>query len=118
MALNALAFIYRNRDLMKVLMAEALAQDPVATEEYQMLVERWKRGEARIIRIFAERGQLRTEAVEELAEQLVITVLGVFADHLMMPAAPNANDEVPPALCRHVEVAMQHIVQGITAPDA
>jgi AcrR family transcriptional regulator len=116
-AINALAFIYANRDLMKVLMLEAMADDPVATEEYEILCERWKKAEARILRFYAERGLLRTEAVDELASQLVITVIGVFADYLMMPAKP-AGDEVPAELKRHVEVAMQHIVQGITAPDA
>jgi AcrR family transcriptional regulator len=114
-AKNALAFIYQNRDLMKVLMVEAMADDPVATEEYVTLAARWKRGEARILRIYAERGELRTEDVDELAEQLVITVLGAFADYLMSPAA-TANGDVPAHLLRHVEVAMQHIVQGVTAP--
>lgn len=115
-ALNALSFIYANRDLMKVLMVEAMADDPVATEGYQILSERWKKAEARILRHYAERGLLRTEAVDELAAQLVITVLGVFADYLMAPSVAPASDEVPPELVRHVEVAMQHIVQGITSP--
>lgn len=117
LAERALAFIYANRDLMKVLMVEAMADDPVATDEYQVLCERWKRAEARILRYYAEQGQLRTEAVDELAAQLVITVIGAFADHMMMPKrAAQDDDEVPPELVRHVEVAMQHIVQGITAP--
>lgn len=115
---NALAFIYRNRDLMKVLMVEAMADDPVATEEYQILVERWKKAEARILRIYAQEGLLRTDAVDELAAQLVVTVLGIFADHLMMPASPNVNGDVPPELMRHVETAMHHIVQGITPPSS
>lgn len=114
-ALNALNFIYTNRDLMKVLMLEAMADDPVAAEEYQILVERWTRAEARILRFYAGQGLLRTEDVDELAAQLVITVIGVFADYLMMPSPP-AGDVVPVALKRHVEAAMQHIVQGITHP--
>jgi AcrR family transcriptional regulator len=116
MANGALQFIYANRDLMKVLMVEAMAQDPVATEEYEMLVERWKKAQARIFRHYAEHAQLRTEAVDELATQLVITVLGAFADYMMMPSRPQQGDEVPPELTRHVEVAMHHIVQGIVAP--
>lgn len=113
LATNALAFIYRNRDLMKVLMIEAMADDPVATEEYQGLMDRWKRAEARIMRHYADQGLLRTEDVDELASQLTITVLGVLADFLMSSAASVAGDEVPPLLNKHVESAMQNIVQGI-----
>ena len=113
-AIGALEFIYANRDLMKVLMLEAMAEDPVAAEEYRILFERWARAEARILRHYAEHGQLRTEAIDELATQLVLTVLGVFADYLMKPAAGPAPDTPPADLMRHVEVAMQHIVQGIT----
>lgn len=116
LATLALGFIYQNRDLMKVMMVEAMAEDPVAAEEYRVLVERWERAEARIMRHYAEQGLLRTEAVDELAKQLVVTVIGAFADHLMRPQAAEAAPDEPPAeLLRHVEVAMQHIVQGITA---
>ena len=114
-ATGALEFIYQNRDLLKVLMVEALAQDPVASEEYELLVDRWKKAEARILRHYTEQGELRTEHVDELASQLVITVLGVFADYMMRPAG-EPPESVPPELVRHVEAAMQHIVQGITAP--
>jgi AcrR family transcriptional regulator len=114
-AIGALEFIYQNRDLMKVLMIEAMAQDPVAAEEYELLVDRWKKAEARILRYYAEHGELRTEHVDELASQLVITVLGVFADYMMRPVSEPPED-VPDELRQHVETAMLHIVQGITAP--
>jgi AcrR family transcriptional regulator len=116
LAVNALAFVYRNRDLMKVLMIEAMADDPVATEEYQILVDRWNNAEARILRLYADKGLLRTEDCDELASQLVITVLGVLADFMMSSASAPADGAVPPALNRHVQTAMQHIVQGIIAP--
>jgi hypothetical protein len=100
---------------MKMLMVEAMAEDPVAAEEYGILVARWEKAEARILRIYAGRGVLRTQQVDELAKQLVVTVIGAFADYLMSPSKPVAPDGAPPpALMRHVQAAMQHIVQGIT----
>ena len=116
-ALNSLSFIFQNRDLMKMLLVEAVAQDAVATEEYRILVERWERAIARILRFYAERGQLETEDVDELATQLVITVLGAFSDYLMSPH-PASNGAVPYQLHHNVEVAMRNIVQGIVAPGA
>ncbi len=113
-AMGALEFIYSNRDLMKVLMLEAMAQDAVAAEEYRILVERWEKAEARILRHYAAHGQLRTDAIDELATQLVLTVLGVFADYLMKPMVDPSSDTPPPELMGHVKAAMHHIVQGIT----
>jgi len=115
-AISALAFIYVNRDLMKVLMVEAMAGDAVATEEYLTLVERWKRAEARILRHFDARGQLCTRDIDELASQLVVTVIGAFADWLMSPAKPADGADMPAELRRHVEAAMEHIVLGVTTP--
>jgi hypothetical protein len=116
-ARNALAFIYQNRDLLKVLMVEAMSDDPVATEEYQVLVERWKKAEARIFRSYAEKGLIRTEDVDELASQLVVTVLGVIADWMMSSAQAPENGTVPPELDRHVAVAMEHIARGILTQE-
>lgn len=117
LAVNALAFVYQNRDLMKVLMVEAMSGDPVATEEYDILARRWKRAEARILREYVERGLIRTVDVDELASQLVMSVIGTLADFLMSPLQPPPDGSVPPELNRHVQVAMEHIVEGIIARE-
>jgi AcrR family transcriptional regulator len=116
-AQNALELMYANRSFLKVLMVEAMAEDPVATEEYRMLVERWERAEARILRYFAKQGELHSEDVDELANQLVTTVIGAFADFLMSPLPAPSNGALPPQLAKHVDVAMRHIVIGIAARD-
>jgi AcrR family transcriptional regulator len=113
-ASSALNFIYQNRDLMKVLMVEAMAEDPVAAEEYRILQERWVRAEARILKFYAAQGTLRAADVDQVAKQLVLTVLGAFADYLMSPATAPSPDAPPAELKRHVETSMQHIMQGIT----
>jgi AcrR family transcriptional regulator len=114
LATGALEFIYQNKDVMKVLMLEAMAEDEVAAEEYRILRDRWERALARILHHFADQGLLRTEAVDELATQIVVTVIGAFADYMMTPEANRPATAPPPGLMRHVEVAMQHVVQGIT----
>jgi AcrR family transcriptional regulator len=113
-AVSALTFIYQNRDLLKVLMVEALAEDPVATEEYRILVERWERAEARILRYYAAQGMLRTAAIDTLAKQLVLTVLGAFEDYLMSPTIEPKPDTPPRELMEQVEGSIRNIVQGIT----
>jgi AcrR family transcriptional regulator len=113
-ATRALALMYANRDLMKVLVVEAMAEDPVAVEEYRMLVERWERAQARILTFYADQGSVRTDDVDELAKQIVTTVIGIFADDLMSMSGGSGGDEVPPGLLRHVDVAMRHVVRAIT----
>lgn len=114
-ATGALALMYANRDLMKVLLVQAMAEDSVAMEEYRTLVERWEKAEARILKHYIQLGMLRTDDADELAKQLVLSVIGAFADAAMSPVDPAANGTVPPALVRHIEVAMRHIVEGIAA---
>lgn len=112
---GALELMYANRGFMKVLMVEAMAEDPVAAEEYRMLVERWEKAEARILNVYAARGILRTTEVDALAKQLVVTVIGAFADYLMSPVTTTSLEPTPPPeLMRHVRAAMRHIVEGVT----
>ena len=113
-ACSALEFLYQNRDLLKVLLVEALAEDPVATEEYRILVERWERAEARILKYYAAQGMLRTAVIDTLAKQLVVTVLGAFADYLMSPSDTPKPAVPPHELMEQVEISSQNIVQGIT----
>ncbi|MBF6601321.1 MAG: TetR/AcrR family transcriptional regulator [Dehalococcoidia bacterium] len=111
-AIGALALMYANRDLMKVLLVEAMAEDPVAMEEYGTLVRRWTKAEARILKHYIQLDMIQTEDADELAKQLVIAVVGAFSDFIMSPAeAPS--DHVPDDLRRHIEIAMRHIVHGI-----
>jgi hypothetical protein len=49
--------------------------------------------------------------------QLVITVIGSFADQMMSSPVALSSETVPSELKRHVEAAMQHIVQGVTGPE-
>ena len=113
-ARGALDLMFANRGFMKVLFVEAMAEDPVAAEEYRTLVHRWEKAQVRILKAYAAEGHLKARDLDELAKQLVITVIGAFVDSLMTTVDAAPEGEPPPELIRHVEVAMQHIVQGIT----
>ena len=114
-ATSALDLMYANRDLMKVLLVQAMAEDPVAMEEYRTLVRRWTKAEARILKHYMQRGMMASEDPDELSQQLVVTVIGAFADFLMSPQESETPAEgTPPELVHHIEAAMHHIAQGIT----
>ena len=82
-AIAAQGIMHRNRDFMKVLLSEAMSEDPVASEDYRMITERWRNAEARILREFDARGELPEMDFEAAARQLVVLSVGPFMDQIM-----------------------------------
>ena len=113
-ALTALNIMQRNKDFMKVLLSEAMSEDPIASEEYRMVTERWRNAEARILREFVRRSDLPSIDVETAARQLVVLSVGPFIDELM--SGQDQDDAEPSAqLTRRVSTAVEHFVKGLQA---
>ena len=113
-ALAALEIMQRNKDFMKVLFREAMNEDPVATEDYRVITERWRNAEARILREYVRRGELPPIDVDVAARQLVILSVGPFIDELM---SGQDEDGVAPSarLVERVRTAVEHFVSGLPA---
>lgn len=114
LAVVALYILHRNRDFMKVIFSEAISEDPVATDEYRMVTERWRKGQARILREYVRRGDLPPCDVEVAARQLVVLAVGPFADALMS-GQDQEGPEPSPELVRRVRSAVEHFVRGLQA---
>ena len=113
-AVAALGIMHRNKDFMKVLLSEAMSEDPIATEDYRMVTERWRRAEARILRHYVGSGQLPTVDVDLAAHQLVVLSVGPFMDEIM--AGSDQDGEEPSAgLVRRVQSAVEQFVRGLLA---
>jgi len=105
----------RNKDFMKVLLSEALSEEPIATDDYRMVTERWRKAEARILREFVGRGELPpTIDVEMAARQLVVLSVGPFMDEIMV-GQDRDGQEPSPELVARVRSAVQHFVGGLQA---
>jgi AcrR family transcriptional regulator len=113
-ALAALRMMQRNKDFMKVLLSEATSEDPIATEDYRLVTERWRNAEARILRDFIARDELPAMDVDTVARQLVILSVGPFNDELMAGLDQDGS-EPSPELADRVRTAVQHFVRGIQA---
>ncbi|MCH8994088.1 MAG: TetR/AcrR family transcriptional regulator [Chloroflexi bacterium] len=111
-ALAALGIMQRNKDFMKVLLSEAMSEDPIAMDEYRIVTERWRNAEARILREFVGRGDLPAINVETTARQLVILSVGPYMDELMV-GQDQDGDEPSPELAQRVRSAVQHFVEGL-----
>lgn len=111
-AVAALGIMQRNKDFMKVLLSEAMNEDAVATEDYRMVTERWRKAEARLLREFIRRGELPLMDVDQTARQLVILPVSAFMDELMR-GEDRDGEEPSPALVARVRTAVQQFVRGV-----
>ena len=116
-AMAAQDILQRNKDFMKVLLSEAMSEDPVATEDYRMITERWRNAEARILREFVRRGELPEIDVDVAARQLVVLSVGPFMDELMSGQDQDGEEPSPELLIR-VRSAVERFVAGLRASSA
>ncbi len=114
LAVVALEILHRNRDFMKVIFSEAISEDPIASDEYRMVTERWRNGQARILQEYVRRGDLRPFDVDVAARQLVVLAVGPFIDALMSGQAQDGA-EPSPELVQRVRTAVEHFVRGLQA---
>ncbi len=111
-ALAAQGIMQRNKDFMKVLFSEAMSEDPIASDEYRIVTERWRNAQARILRDYVERGDLPATDVDAAARQLVILSVGPFIDAIMSGQDRN-GPEPPPELVERVRSAVGSFVRGL-----
>lgn len=108
----ALEILHRNRDFMKVIFSEAINEDPIATDEYRVVTERWRNGQARILREYVQRGDLPPFDVDIAARQLVVLAIGPFADEIMSGEQEEGTGPSP-ELVRRVRSAVETLVRGL-----
>ena len=113
-ATAALGIMQQNKDFMKVLLSEAMNEDPIATEDYRLVTERWRNAEARILREFVGQAELPPVDVDLAARHLVNISVGSFMDELMT-GQDQDGQEPSPQLVRRVEAAVAHFVRGLQA---
>jgi TetR/AcrR family transcriptional regulator len=110
----ALGVMQRSKDFMKVLFSEAMSEDPIATEAYATVTERWRNAVARLLREFVRRGDLPPIDVAVTARQLVNLSIGPFIDELMSEQ-DQARDDPSPELVGRVRAGVEHFVRGLQA---
>jgi len=116
-ALAAQEILQRNKDFMKVLLSEAMSEDPVATEDYRLITERWRNAEARILREFVRRGELPEIDVDMVARQLVVLSVGPFTDEIMS-GQDHDGDEPSAELVTRVRSGVERFVRGLQVSSA
>ncbi len=96
-SLQALRVLSRNRDFIKVLLVEALAESEggEAVEEWRAAVNRWAGAILRILEIYCRRGVIRDEGLEIAAEEIVDSVLGAYLDALLPGSVDVLEDGEP-----------------------
>ena len=89
-----------------------MSEDEIATEDYRMTTERWRKAEARILREYVKRGELPDIDVDVAARQLVVLSVGPFSDELMS-GQDNDDPEPSPELLDRVRSGVERFVHGL-----
>ena len=111
-AVAALGIMQRNKDFMKVLLSEAMSEDPVATEDYRIVTERWRAAEASILRDYIRRGELPAIDVDGAAREMVVMTVGSFMDELMS-GGDHDGSEPSDDLVDRVRTSIVRFVKGL-----
>jgi len=106
-SLHALGILSRNRDFIRVLLLEALAEGEggEAVEEWRLAVGRWVGAIQRLLHIYNERGVLQGSELEIAGEEIVDSVLGAYLDALIPGSDDLTPDGEPAQRIKH-QVAM------------
>ncbi len=114
-SLRGLDIMERNRDFLRVAFTGAMGQDRMATEEYRRIVGRWARAEARILRQYVDKGQLRPMDVDAAARQLVLLVISTFLDDVMSTRSGGGRDGASESLAAAVRQRVRYLLEGLQA---
>jgi AcrR family transcriptional regulator len=80
---SAVRIVDLNRDLLRIILREALAGDPAAVCRYHELVDGWESRIAARLRPFEERGALECGTSNHLGRQIVYTIVMAIEDYLL-----------------------------------
>jgi AcrR family transcriptional regulator len=81
---SAVCVVDLNRDLLRIILREALAGDPAAICRYHQLVDGWESRIAARLRPFEGRGTLECGTSNHLGRQIVYTIVMAVEDYLLL----------------------------------
>lgn len=96
LVLNALASAdlwAQNSDLLRIMFSEILSGDRSARELHGRIMDRWHAGMRRLLGLYAERGALDEDDIEQVSGALVRLLLGTMLEKLF--AEPAGNGALP-----------------------
>jgi AcrR family transcriptional regulator len=120
MAREAMSLMQSSREFLRLMLMEALGSEPVAVAQYRSIMERWEKGVSRLLKAYAQRGELRQVDIEVTARQIATMVLTVFLGDLVGRFGPRQSNgsELNPALDSYLTASLDNILSGILASPA
>jgi AcrR family transcriptional regulator len=83
MSAGAVNLMDANRDFLRLIIMEGLGGDDAALEQYSHLLDLWERALTVVLRRYEAKGELASGMAEELARQVIYTILMAFQDSLL-----------------------------------
>jgi len=115
MARGAINIMDENRDFLRLIVMEGLGADEAALEQYHRLLDLWETALATVLHRYEEKGQLPANSPQDLARQIIYTILMAFQDALLGRhiAAGAATSDRRDALAAFVGPALHRILRGM-----
>jgi AcrR family transcriptional regulator len=119
-ARDAMIVMESNRDFLRLVLMEALGDEPTAVAVHLKAMELWENGVSRFLKAYMQRGQLRQVDIEVTARQIVTMVVMVFLGDLVGRFGPHQGKgaKLNPALDSYLAAALDNILCGILASPA
>ncbi len=83
MAAGAINLMDANRDFLRLITMEGLGGDEAALEQYNRLLDLWESALSTVLRRYEARGDLCDGCSDDLARQVIYTILMAFQDSLL-----------------------------------
>jgi AcrR family transcriptional regulator len=84
MSASAINLMDENRDFLRLIIMEGLGGDEAALEQYTRLLDLWENALTAVLQRYEGKGELHTTApADELARQIIYTILMAFQDSLL-----------------------------------
>ena len=83
MAAGAINLMDENRDFLRLIIMEGLGGDEAALEQYTRLLDLWENALTVVLQRYVEKGELDSAPANELARQIIYTILMAFQDSLL-----------------------------------
>ncbi len=115
MARGAINIMDENRDFLRLIVMEGLGADEAALEQYHRLLDLWETALTAVLHRYEDKGQLPAISPQDLARQIIYTILMAFQDALLGrhsdPGAPTGDRR--DALAAFVGPALLRILRGV-----
>jgi AcrR family transcriptional regulator len=114
-AVAALEVLNRNREILKLVIYEALTDDEAAISEHRDVMHRWVNGMAKVFQEFIDAGKVRAIDPHVAGQGYVHAIWGAFVDNLLGTLGDRtvSGEGIPDEMRDYVSRSVGYLLEGL-----